>query len=686
MSDFIIINDIHNTISDLFLDIPTLNLLNFGFCDHSKPLTDGEKKEATNKFWSKQQPISLLQSLQIFVPEYSMPNDIVELAAHCALESNSLRPLLQLLAIPRLSDNMTRSVWPQNERSDHHPAFDLLVDTCLVIQRWIHAKDKQLYAQLTSKNNSVVDVLDSLQIITVDTVVLEHRLKLLLPVTDLTRKQTVLCLLLSNIGAEKNSFYISCKFLLDDGFGGNVVQVFEEFVKIFFDNKQYHTSPDALVEFLVTWEGTKSTRREDLLSRERVPTLTSIDADPIWKVNPSVKSFRDDIVPSDEIDNVSRSLVIDSGELDTFSGGFDKRRKVNSNKLHSNAVIQFPAPEHLEVVVAEEDYRTYKAGSAEAKVLQSNVIFPPMNLSQVNNPVALSINGSTMQETNGLVDASALLSASDSDQRHGGLSTSISGPTFDPDSNSIVKKSDSNAISSLSVKRNQAAFDKRIPIPQPKEAKNTFCSSSPIKSGTLSTPMTGANEGIPHASCGGGVAPLPRRASQDMISALTVQLSSGTDFPEGFFPAITPGIDKNSGAQVIGRLGEEVAWQILRLKSEDDTLRDLLPFNAEGGTWSINWVNKEAESLLPYDLLCTHPIAGSVYVEVKATSSTNKGNFEISTAEVMAAKKAEEDPASQYIILRAYNVGSPWSSCRFDIIVRPWSLLQSGAAKLYIQL
>ena len=141
-----------------------------------------------------------------------------------------------------------------------------------------------------------------------------------------------------------------------------------------------------------------------------------------------------------------------------------------------------------------------------------------------------------------------------------------------------------------------------------------------------------------------------------------------------------------SSAQVIGRLGEEVAWKILRLKSEDDTLRNLLPFNADSGTWSINWVNKDAESLLPYDLRCTHPIMGSVYVEVKATTSTNKGNFEISTAEIIAAKEAEKDSASQYVILRAYNIGSPWSACRFEIIVRPWSLLQSGAAKLYIQL
>ena len=97
-------------------------------------------------------------------------------------------------------------------------------------------------------------------------------------------------------------------------------------------------------------------------------------------------------------------------------------------------------------------------------------------------------------------------------------------------------------------------------------------------------------------------------------------------------------------------------------------------------------MNKESESLLPYDLLCTHPMMGSVYVEVKATSSTNKGNFEISTAEIMAAKKAEKDSTVQYVILRAYNVGLPWSSCRFDIIIRPWSLLRSGAAKLYIHL
>ena len=94
------------------------------------------------------------------------------------------------------------------------------------------------------------------------------------------------------------------------------------------------------------------------------------------------------------------------------------------------------------------------------------------------------------------------------------------------------------------------------------------------------------------------------------------------------------------------------------------------------------WVNRAAETGLPYDIECCHPARPAVYVEVKATSTSTKSNFEVSTAELEFACAHNE----QYAILRVFNVGSSWAACHFDLIKQPWSLLQGKGAKLFMQI
>lgn len=69
-----------------------------------------------------------------------------------------------------------------------------------------------------------------------------------------------------------------------------------------------------------------------------------------------------------------------------------------------------------------------------------------------------------------------------------------------------------------------------------------------------------------------------------------------------------------------------------------------------------------------------------MYVEVKATASSDKEHFEISTSELLHSHKFKE----QYVILRVYNVNSPPMS--IDLIVHPWELLEKKGAQLYMRL
>ena len=139
----------------------------------------------------------------------------------------------------------------------------------------------------------------------------------------------------------------------------------------------------------------------------------------------------------------------------------------------------------------------------------------------------------------------------------------------------------------------------------------------------------------------------------------------------------------SSNALEVGRLGEHVAWQILQKKAADGSLSELRPFRAadRANEWSVRWVNESGESGRPYDLVCQHPVSGDVFVEVKATATAGKTNFEISTAELMAARDNVN-----YLILRAFNVGSQWSACSFDLIEQPWKMLESKGSKLFMQL
>ncbi|KAG1699535.1 hypothetical protein DVH05_012945 [Phytophthora capsici] len=118
--------------------------------------------------------------------------------------------------------------------------------------------------------------------------------------------------------------------------------------------------------------------------------------------------------------------------------------------------------------------------------------------------------------------------------------------------------------------------------------------------------------------------------------------------------------------EAIGRWGEEYVFnQLTQQHTETES------------NMTVEWVNKEEESGLPYDL--TLSVAGKVveYIEVKSTRTMEKGVFEISMNELDQAAIH----GSTYSIYRVFNAGNP-ALCRVIRMKNPVSLVRQRKIQL----
>ncbi|RLN47902.1 hypothetical protein BBJ28_00013535 [Nothophytophthora sp. Chile5] len=150
----------------------------------------------------------------------------------------------------------------------------------------------------------------------------------------------------------------------------------------------------------------------------------------------------------------------------------------------------------------------------------------------------------------------------------------------------------------------------------------------------------------------GGVAPYP-----------PLPPPSGGPGPQGI--TLTNTMTKEE-REAIGRWGEEYVYQQLKQQySSSDT------------KLTVEWVNEQEESGLPYDL--TLSSAGKVveYVEVKSTRTMEKGVFEISMNELDQAAMH----GSLYCIYRVFNAGNP-ALCRVIRLKNPIALVRQRKIQL----
>lgn len=85
--------------------------------------------------------------------------------------------------------------------------------------------------------------------------------------------------------------------------------------------------------------------------------------------------------------------------------------------------------------------------------------------------------------------------------------------------------------------------------------------------------------------------------------------------------------------EAVGRWGEELVWRHLSL---------VYSSHPSHQGWAMEWVNKEQEQGLPYDIRIRPPASDTrgqeLYIEVKASSSERKDFFEVSHAEMAFAE------------------------------------------------
>merc|ERR1719378_11199 len=129
--------------------------------------------------------------------------------------------------------------------------------------------------------------------------------------------------------------------------------------------------------------------------------------------------------------------------------------------------------------------------------------------------------------------------------------------------------------------------------------------------------------------------------------------------------------DGEEGNVEVGRWGEELVYKHLlsRLKKPDS------------GIVQVSWGNKFGESGMPYDIVVRQQTPGgeseTVYVEVKATRSSQKQLFEISPNEVQFALDQKE----HYHLFRVFNAGNP-ERVRIAKIVNVCDQLDKKSVKL----
>eukprot|EP00036_Acanthoecidae_sp_10tr_P007404 CAMPEP_0182917204 /NCGR_PEP_ID=MMETSP0105_2-20130417/1383_1 /TAXON_ID=81532 ORGANISM="Acanthoeca-like sp., Strain 10tr" /NCGR_SAMPLE_ID=MMETSP0105_2 /ASSEMBLY_ACC=CAM_ASM_000205 /LENGTH=738 /DNA_ID=CAMNT_0025054195 /DNA_START=233 /DNA_END=2449 /DNA_ORIENTATION=- len=665
LDDLLLVND-DLQLGELFKDHRSLHLLQFGYLDPRPPPTETEINEAADedKIWTKREQHILQQRLRSMLPSY-MPQHDFNVQAQCVREATSLRPLLRHLGVPYLSDCVTETVQPQNGHSVPHCAFDTLVDACAVVQRWIYTHDADLYTQAV-KPSGVVENLCKVRIVTVDTVVIESRLKLLSPPTDVRRARNELCHLVVGSDVEPHTLYISHEILGDNGFDDRKGSVWQPFVRIFVQGHRGNVDPDELVDFLKTWEGTEKTKRADFLNRKNL----KMPDDAVWALRPPQHAAANlvDVTARDDDDGELSNLLdgVQCREtVETFSGGFDKQRRRPPEAPQERA--QFPAPQHLEVVVAEEDGRIYGEAPTAANA-DTNVIY--VSTGQQQQAMAQAEVATAVPSP--IVDR-ALEATAAGRRIEEAAAAAAPAPAPAPDI-AIGHAADANAeLDSTGVR--QPANDVNVGLPRERAAASGGLGAAAEEN------VEGWLGAAEQSDGRGGGMPARMVSPEAVLLELTAHLGTSQDPPEvGVVPAHTaPGADR---AKAIGRLGEELAFSMLEEKGRDGTLNEFEPFSAEGdGQWTVRWLNLWEESGEPYDLECTHPSGRRVYVEVKSTASSERSNFPISVTELMTARDAEEGRDFDYVLARVY-----LDAGRTDLIQRPWKLLESKGAHLFMQI
>jgi hypothetical protein len=118
--------------------------------------------------------------------------------------------------------------------------------------------------------------------------------------------------------------------------------------------------------------------------------------------------------------------------------------------------------------------------------------------------------------------------------------------------------------------------------------------------------------------------------------------------------------------EAIGRWGEEYVFNQLKQQHAESA-----------SNLTVEWVNEQEESGLPYDLTLSSGGKVVEYIEVKSTRTMEKGVFEISMNELDQAAIH----GSTYSIYRVFNAGNP-ALCRVIRMKNPVSLVRQHKIQL----
>lgn len=132
--------------------------------------------------------------------------------------------------------------------------------------------------------------------------------------------------------------------------------------------------------------------------------------------------------------------------------------------------------------------------------------------------------------------------------------------------------------------------------------------------------------------------------------------------------------DGAADTAAVGRFGEELAYSYyLQHPEMQQQLQDAV---------RVEWVNQQAESWLPFDLVVRDVASGSVlcYVEVKASRDAAKQFFELSERELSFAAREGD----RYHVLRIRGVGG--SAPTLERLINPVQLWQQRAVRVCIVL
>lgn len=607
VNDLILVNDDYDC-SDLFKDvssIPSIHFINFGYDDPDAPLTESEKEEANDpkKIWKNKRENDLLHQFQRNVPGHRVPDPSL-VAAHCVRETNSIRPLFDLLGVRRLSSHVNQIVRPQNSRCEHSEWYNVLVDACAVIQRWIFSKEPDIYNELT--NYKLATNLLQLETVTVDDIILEYQLQLQEPAIDITRTKTVLCHFESGDGKEPGRMYVSSRLLEDDG-SCDMQLIWKSFVQAFASRPSQCKRYDALVKLLVDWQAMSNpNNRSRFLERREIPELPD-EAGPPWVIllpNESAQP-QPNRMPTESTISRSTSLTED---LETFSGGFDKPRKPRSNQAKQS---QFPAPQHLEVVVAEEDSRVHGVGaSATTEGTISNVVAMPANHlpgggraetddSENQKEWGFSSERALIEQSNitelpsdNLPDRTCAASGDDMDS--GSSAEQTVNAANQPEYTSVLRETTSllestEAVDMTNVRNgrdlvitgSESRVDHIVPYHRDVDAP-TFGNSNGI--GVID------RNGIKND---GFVLRGDHDATESVLANFTVLTTevTGVDYREELLP-LQANVSASAFSLAVGRLGERTAYQELLQFKVTGKLCNLYPFKkfSRTGSWKITWI------------------------------------------------------------------------------------------------